>query len=394
MSRKKQAALLLAALMTVGTVAGCESGTAEPQSGSSAQEPEAVTMTFLRAGTDEITQNVYEELIAGYEEEHSGVTIEYQQVNFGTDLETKLNTLYAGGSAPDLVRAPISTIALRASMGQYAELDGYIENWSEKDNYLENAYEVGSYNGKQYGLPINIDAQVLFYRKDYFEEAGLDPDSPPKTWEELLEYAEKLTVREGDDVMRAGFSFPISGEHQTLIPFARQNGSLVVDEENNKPVFNDEKTVEALEYLMQYADKNLIIPYVRNKDQNPFLLGERGDHLWRGGRIHHSEGQRDRVGGSDWLCLRSRQGKNQHLRRRSDYVYQRGKQVQGSGVELYGISLYGRFRVEAGERDGRNAGEAFVQRSVYRGISGNWSGVPGESAVCAGNAEGRMVGVL
>lgn len=273
MSRKKQAALLLAALMAVGTVAGCESGTAEPQSGSSAQEPEAVTMTFLRAGTDEITQNVYEELIAGYEEEHSGVTIEYQQVNFGTDLETKLNTLYAGGSAPDLVRAPISTIALRASMGQYAELDGYIENWSEKDNYLENAYEVGSYNGKQYGLPINIDAQVLFYRKDYFEEAGLDPNSPPKTWEELLDYAEKLTVWEGDDVMRAGFSFPISGEHQTLIPFARQNGSLVVDEENNKPVFNDEKTVEALEYLMQYADKNLIIPYVRNKDQNPFLLG-------------------------------------------------------------------------------------------------------------------------
>ncbi|MDE7013602.1 MAG: ABC transporter substrate-binding protein, partial [Kineothrix sp.] len=211
--------------------------------------------------------------IAAYEKEHPNITIEYQQVNFGTDLETKLNTLYAGGSAPDLVRAPISTIALRASMGQYAALDEFIEGWPEKDNYMENAYEIGSYQGKQYGLPIVIDAQVFFYRKDYFEEAGLDPDSPPETWEELLEYAEKLTVWEGNDVVRAGFAFPISGEHQTLIPFARQNGSLVVDEENNKPTFNDDKTIETLEYLAKYGEKNLVIPYIRNKDQNPFLLG-------------------------------------------------------------------------------------------------------------------------
>lgn len=274
MKRKKIAAYFLAIVCAAGITAGCGKAEIEKmpeQADSSSEEP--ITLTFLRAGTDEATQKAYEELIEAYEKEHPNVTIEYQQVNFGTDLETKLNTLYAGGSAPDLVRAPISTIALRASMGQYAALDEFIEEWPEKDNYMENAYEIGSYQGKQYGLPIVIDAQVFFYRKDYFEEAGLDPDSPPETWEELLEYAEKLTVREGNDVVRAGFAFPISGEHQTLIPFARQNGSLVVDEENNKPTFNDDKTVETLEYLAQYGEKNLVIPYIRNKDQNPFLMG-------------------------------------------------------------------------------------------------------------------------
>lgn len=270
---KKLMAFLLTSIVLVLMATGCsKSGNVETSTQeNSSNEP--ITLTFLRAGTDELTQKVYEELIADYQKDHPNVVVEYQQVNFGNDLETKLNTLYAGGSAPDLVRAPISTIALRASMGQYAVLDEYIDKWSEKDNYLENAYEIGSYQGKQYGLPINIDAQLLLYRKDYFEEAGLDPNSPPSTWEELLEYAEKLTVWEGDDVIRAGFSFPISGEHQTLIPFARQNGSLVVDEDNNMPTFNDDKTIEALEYLTQYSEKNLIIPYVRNKDQNPFLLG-------------------------------------------------------------------------------------------------------------------------
>ena len=49
------------------------------------------------------------------------------------------------------------------------------------------------------------------YRKDYFKEAGLDPNSPPETWEELYDYAKKLVVMDDSgNVERGGFDVPIS----------------------------------------------------------------------------------------------------------------------------------------------------------------------------------------
>ena len=81
---------------------------------------------------------------------------------------------------------------------------------------MPTAFEVASYNGNKYGIAIGIEASFLLYRKDMFREAGLDPQNPPKNWDELLEYAEKLTVRDGDTVTRAGFSIPTSAGHSTF----------------------------------------------------------------------------------------------------------------------------------------------------------------------------------
>ena len=284
-------ALLLTGAIALGGLAGCAgSGTPDAssaQSSEAAQESvastaeesgtpqtqEPVTLSFLRTGTDERAQKAYEELIGQYTTQNPQITIEYQQYNFGTEMETKLNTLYASGAAPDLVRAPISTIAQRATLGQYGALDSYLEGWDEKDQIIQTAYDVASYKGKCYGIATNIAASFLFYRKDHFEEVGLDPNKPPQTWEELLEYAEKLTVREGNNVVRAGFSIPIAMGNVTIIPFARQNGSSLVDEEANTAHFNDKGTVEALDFLSQFSSKNLLIPYINNQEQNPFEVG-------------------------------------------------------------------------------------------------------------------------
>lgn len=287
----KTLALTLAAAISAGVLAGCgasgassaapassaassaAASSAAPAESKPAASGEKITLSFIRAGTDERAQKAYEDLIAAYTAENPNVTIDYQQYNFGAELETKMNTLYASGSAPDIVRAPISTIAQRATMGQYAALDSYIDAWDEKDNIIDNAYGVGSYKDHRYGIAVNIEASFLFYRKDHFEAAGLDPANPPKTWEELSDYAEKLTVREGNNVTRAGFSFPMSLAHITIIPFARQNGGLLVDEEKDEAVFNEPQTAEALDYLATYSARNLLIPYINNKDQNPFEVG-------------------------------------------------------------------------------------------------------------------------
>src|SRR5690606_37371623 len=61
-----------------------------------------------------------------------------------------------------------------------------------------------SYDGQIYAVPWFQVAQGLYFRKDHFIEAGLDPSRPPKTWAELLEYARKLVESKPG---RAGFSF-------------------------------------------------------------------------------------------------------------------------------------------------------------------------------------------
>lgn len=281
MKRKIYLALVLAGIVVMG-LNGCNSSekaksngkTNADQQNENSDSGEQLTLSFLRAGTSENVQKVYEELIDAYEKEHPNIKIEYEQIGYGEELETKLNTMYASGMAPDIVRAPISTIAERASRGQYANLNDYIDNWDEKDNVIPTAYDVVSYKGDKYGIAISMEANFLFYRKDMFEEAGLDPDKAPEDWDELMEYAEKLTVRDGDMVTRAGFAIPTSAGHSTLIPFARQNGATLVDTENDVPTFNDEKTAEALDYLSEYSEKNLLIPFINNKDDNPFDTGK------------------------------------------------------------------------------------------------------------------------
>jgi len=61
-----------------------------------------------------------------------------------------------------------------------------------------------SYDGKTYAMPYFQVAQGLYYRKDYFLDAGLDPSKPPRTWDEFYEYAKKLTESKAG---RLGFAF-------------------------------------------------------------------------------------------------------------------------------------------------------------------------------------------
>mgnify|MGYP001009127380 FL=1 len=121
MKRKIYLALVLAGIMVMG-LNGCNSSEKAKSDGKAnadqqnenSDSGEQLTLSFLRAGTSENVQKVYEELIDAYEKEHPNIKIEYEQIGYGEELETKLNTMYASGMAPDIVRAPISTIAERA----------------------------------------------------------------------------------------------------------------------------------------------------------------------------------------------------------------------------------------------------------------------------------------
>lgn len=193
------------------------------------------------------------------------------------DIETKLNAALLSNTFPDVFLAYLVFIGTRGSRGDFAELDSYINNWSEKSDIYPSSLEMGKYKGHYVGLGFAPAPDILTYRKDYFQEAGIDPNKPPTTWEQLADYAVRLTKRDSDgNVIRAGFDMPaISPALVFVEPFFRQNGSQVIDEVNQVPAFADQASIDALQYLVNLYKKNVSIPYnFQKSDTVPFMSGK------------------------------------------------------------------------------------------------------------------------
>lgn len=103
------------------------------------------------------------------------------------------------------------------------------------------------YEGSMYGLPSDTDVRVLFYNKDHFSEVGLDPESPPTNWDELEEYAEKLTEWDSNGLLkRMGFSPTVGNFHFHTLAWT--NGGEFWDDEGN-PTFMKQENIEALQWM-------------------------------------------------------------------------------------------------------------------------------------------------
>ena len=144
------------------------------------------------------------------------------------------------------------------------------------------AYTVAemTFQGKIWGIPSGVDDRVLYWNKDAFEAAGLDPDTPPTTWDELLMYAELLTIK--DDVgnfEQIGF-IPNFG-NSWLYLYATQNGGKFLSDDGRTCTLNSPENVEALEFMVDGYDllggAELVNAYQASFQTgagSPFLTGQ------------------------------------------------------------------------------------------------------------------------
>lgn len=238
---------------------------------------EKVKLVFLRVGTEPERKAYWEKMVEGFEKENPNIEIEYQEAPAGDDFETKLNTGFASGTAPDIINFTLASMGTRVPLGQYASLDEYVENWEGKDDFMESALSLGNINGTQYGIPVIADPRILIYNKEMFEEAGLDPESPPTTWEELKEAQLALIKKDGDTVVQTGLGIPTSGtntQHWFSI-FIEQNGvKNLVDEDDDTILCNTPEAIEAAEFMKELVDEGIIFWNADNADENPFASGK------------------------------------------------------------------------------------------------------------------------
>jgi sn-glycerol 3-phosphate transport system substrate-binding protein len=133
-----------------------------------------------------------------------------------------------------------------------------VQKFIDEENYDTSQWEenISSYyqvDGEQYSMPFNSSTPVLVYNKDAFEKAGLDPENAPRTYSELKDAAEKLTIKEGDQTSQYGLSILNYGWFFEEL-LATQGGMYVNNEngrdgEATKAAFNDEKGQRVFELI-------------------------------------------------------------------------------------------------------------------------------------------------
>ena len=263
---RRRELLGLVMIVAVATVV-VASGTDEADS----QMEDVTEISMMHAGTDPAYLEYMESAIERYRE-RTGVSVDFFAAPFGSEIDTKISAAFASGLAPDVIDHGILSIADRADKGQYAALDSFIESWDQRQDLLPEVFDIASYRDNVYGLAY-FPAPILFvYRKDYFREAGLDPDDPPGTWEELADAAVRLTRRDGDTFVRMGFALE-SYNFPVMNAFAAQNGAVPHDEDGN-PTFNTDEWVETFEFLYDLIVEKEVAPVVNSfSGVHPFVNG-------------------------------------------------------------------------------------------------------------------------
>jgi len=119
--------------------------------------------------------------------------IEVEKVTV-SKIEQKLLIAIAGGSPPDLAGNYSFCVAAYADNGALTDLGPLLsEAGFDRSRYIEHYLQLGEYRGKTWALPLVPASTALLLNKRLFAEAGLDPEQPPTTIEELDADAEKLT---------------------------------------------------------------------------------------------------------------------------------------------------------------------------------------------------------
>ena len=217
-----------------------------------------LTMYYPVAVGGALTE-VVDGLIEGFEAENPDISVE--AIYAGNYDDTRVRALSAinSGDAPQLsVMFSIDAIDL-VDRDLIVAFDDVVESDEDKE-WLNSFYPAlmrnGQIDGKTYGVPFQRSTIVMYYNKELFAEAGLDPEQPPATWEELVADAKALTK---DD--QWGIMIPSTGYPYWMFQcFAIQNDKELMNSAGTETYFNDPAVVEALDFWRSLTQEEGVMP--------------------------------------------------------------------------------------------------------------------------------------
>lgn len=232
-----------------------------------AQEPlsQQATISFIDISPSPEREAMYQGFIEAFKAVEPNITVEYESVPWD-DAHNKLVMLAATNSLPDVIQVHYTWISEFVGGGWVADLAPYLESYEYKDSFTNYASGVLLKNnqmdvyGGVYFIPDAVLNTGILYRKDYFAEAGIEPN-PQWTLDEFVETAAKLT-----DPSKNRYGLAYRGarggfDQISWNLFAANEGKMFDDA--GKCLFDSEPAIEAFEkytsiYLNGYAPKDAI----------------------------------------------------------------------------------------------------------------------------------------
>ncbi|NLG24091.1 MAG: ABC transporter substrate-binding protein [Clostridiales bacterium] len=194
-------------------------------------------------------------MLQKFTQENPGVAVKELGVSFW-DYNDKLTPALAAGTGPDLFMNDLGNPKARAMNGQIMNLQPFIDaSGLDLTQFLPASLEQCTYEGEVYAFPFITDTRVLYWNKDQFAAVGLNPEEPPKSWDDVIRYNELLTVfKEGSttEAERIGFSTRLGNFYEWTLGWTF--GAQLFDDEGN-PTIDSPELLEALQTAIRIQDQ-------------------------------------------------------------------------------------------------------------------------------------------
>jgi multiple sugar transport system substrate-binding protein len=208
---------------------------------------QTVTIKFAsyNYGTPGLGGKGTQQLIDEFQAKFPNIKIDARNVG-SADILKSIVADAAAGDPPDVAQLVLNNLDYVANNLPVQALDQIVPK-DEYDAYTKHivpqALKLGVYNGHLYGSPYTFSTPTLFYNADIFKAAGLDPNKPPTTWDEVRKYAQQIKDKTGKPaIVIDALPDPADWIIQSIV---NSNGGTTISADHKKATFNEPAAVEA-----------------------------------------------------------------------------------------------------------------------------------------------------
>jgi ABC-type glycerol-3-phosphate transport system substrate-binding protein len=201
-----------------------------------------------------------EEAIAQYEEDNPGVEIQTDVVSYA-EKETKYATEIEAGQGPDVFHMQYGALLNFMERGYMMDLTQYIEEEGGEEftsQWYPIVMDQMQFEGKFFALPGDFMAMLMFYNGEMLEEAGLDTENLPETWDEWLEYARTLTGGNQWGFGTVGAIDP--GFELRVSPVFYSHGADFLTEDHSCSALNTPEAKKAFDFFVSLVTEEKVVP--------------------------------------------------------------------------------------------------------------------------------------
>jgi multiple sugar transport system substrate-binding protein len=259
-TRPQAAVVLLAGALLL---TACQSGPTESSAGSTGTVDDGTTLTmWTRSPTVAFSQT----LVDAYNASHKN---KVQLTAFPADsYQQKVGTAAGAKQLPDILAADVVYAPNYSSKGVYLDVTERVNQLPFKATLAPAHMKTATHNGKNYGVPHDIDLSAVFYNKVLFTRAGLDPEKPPATLDEMAAAAKKIQAL-GGGVSGYFFGGACPGcQLFTSWPMIWASGGTVLNEQGTASTIDNPTAAKVYSFLRQlYADG--VVPATAKNESGP-----------------------------------------------------------------------------------------------------------------------------